>query len=915
MNADLKHIDSLVELNKNGRLAIFVGAGIAKSTDTESFSMPSWADIINTLKADLGDSDSDDYLKIAQLYYLEFGEYAYYKKIKSFFPGYIEPSIIYKQIFDLNPQYIITTNWDNIFEDTIKNNAYIYDVISSDRDLVMSSYNRKVIKMHGDFKNDNIVFKEDDYLNYALNFPLIENYIKSILSTNAVLFLGYSYSDFNLKQITKWIQFHSNVKPPMYLITLEDNNSQRKYLENYGIYSISIYNEIYKKNKEKYRTLPEKSQGVAAFLGHLISIQSFPQLLGENDFIKYFSKKLEPLNSLRGLLYEQILDNFPGSKINFDENSRAILELPTTLESDDLIENYLELYKQLFRSLGEFKVNEKLRSIFSILRKADLDGVSEGEDGKVYYFSDFEIYENSTLERYYNFDYSLEDAYTDSRDYALEEAFLKYLNGDIVDSFKLVEQYINEALRKKDYPLLFILMFNRNALSSLSYTLEDKYREIFKKYERYDLQKKYNELQVNVQESLKSIFSFLNLDYFYKNIYTYSIELKGEVHTKNDLEKGALVFRSIPTESFLRQKNIFNFVLSNGLYIIRNSAYRALSELFVSIAITRHGINKIISLRRVELYSCITCTTNLKDLNYLFKSFVDWKNKDRQELSVSSEDQDWLSLKVLDNLANLYINSGSNNNVYESQLNNLIFILSLLRLRKEDVSHIFKNFIRIIDEGRNKLIIYKSINDFIIKQDKFYDTKFEKKFILDVIDVQIRKMVYGKMNGFDYRAIENNELYYLYDYGESINVDYGDERLVGLLLSGLSDSAVSVQVSISESFLVNLYFVSKNEIRDKIKTFIANVDISDYNYRPEYLSFLLMRIIRQFIDYDDSVRDKIIHFLDDLQKRKVFSTRMYYLRDQVEYIVNEQQIIRLSDILERLNMEIDSYESRRFKSI
>jgi len=60
--------------------------------------------------------------------------------------------------------------------------------------------------MHGDFNNHNIVFKEDDYLDYQYNFPLIENYIKSILSTHTVLFSGCSYNDINYKQIMKWLQ-------------------------------------------------------------------------------------------------------------------------------------------------------------------------------------------------------------------------------------------------------------------------------------------------------------------------------------------------------------------------------------------------------------------------------------------------------------------------------------------------------------------------------------------------------------------------------------------------------------------------------------------------------------------------------------------------------------------------------------
>lgn len=57
------------------------------------------------------------------------------------------------------------------------------------------------------------VFKEDDYLQYSQNFPLVENYIKGIFSTCTIVFLGYSYSDYDLKQIVSWISNISKATP------------------------------------------------------------------------------------------------------------------------------------------------------------------------------------------------------------------------------------------------------------------------------------------------------------------------------------------------------------------------------------------------------------------------------------------------------------------------------------------------------------------------------------------------------------------------------------------------------------------------------------------------------------------------------------------------------------------------------
>ena len=84
----------------------------------------------------------------------------------------------------------------------------LFDVITKDKDLLDSKKSKYIIKMHGDIKElDNIVLKENDYLNYSQNHILIETYIKSLLVDNTFLFIGYSLNDYNLKQIISWVDY------------------------------------------------------------------------------------------------------------------------------------------------------------------------------------------------------------------------------------------------------------------------------------------------------------------------------------------------------------------------------------------------------------------------------------------------------------------------------------------------------------------------------------------------------------------------------------------------------------------------------------------------------------------------------------------------------------------------------------
>lgn len=97
-------------------------------------------------------------------------------------------------------------------------------------DLPYNNLNKTILKMHGDFENGNIVLKEDDYLNYSSNFALIENYLKSLIATNTVLFIGYSVSDPNFNLIFQWVKnILRNHFQPAYLIEASNSYSRMEY--------------------------------------------------------------------------------------------------------------------------------------------------------------------------------------------------------------------------------------------------------------------------------------------------------------------------------------------------------------------------------------------------------------------------------------------------------------------------------------------------------------------------------------------------------------------------------------------------------------------------------------------------------------------------------------------------------------
>ncbi|EHK9037265.1 hypothetical protein KCT06_004473, partial [Escherichia coli] len=68
MSINNKHIDTILNAVDEDSLAIFVGAGVSKSSENEIIKLPSWGDLIEELKTELNIDYEVDYLKVAQLY-------------------------------------------------------------------------------------------------------------------------------------------------------------------------------------------------------------------------------------------------------------------------------------------------------------------------------------------------------------------------------------------------------------------------------------------------------------------------------------------------------------------------------------------------------------------------------------------------------------------------------------------------------------------------------------------------------------------------------------------------------------------------------------------------------------------------------------------------------------------------------
>ena len=329
----LRNIQIIKSAISERKLVVFAGAGVSMDAG-----VPAWSELITELKADIDiPSNESDFLRIAQLYYNERGRKEFIDRIREILNHKkIRYNEIHKALFDLNPEHIITTNFDDLLEQVIKSKAYPFSVIKKDGEFPYARNTKLLVKMHGDMDEGNLVIKEDDYLEYGRTHPLIEGFIKGIFATKVVLFVGYSFSDLNLKILLQGIR---NILEKdfqnAYLLSVDEefHPSQREYLRNKGVTVINyydsgkisgndyIYHYLFDKKNILHNTVPNKNETLSTrglrlyyLLQFISNYNAFADSIDSNDALTQVYKSLERFKSIRVLPPKFLSNLYPFNK-------------------------------------------------------------------------------------------------------------------------------------------------------------------------------------------------------------------------------------------------------------------------------------------------------------------------------------------------------------------------------------------------------------------------------------------------------------------------------------------------------------------------------------------------------------------------------------------------------------------------
>lgn len=879
------HLEKIKEAKNDNKLVFFIGSGMSRDVG-----LPDWGELISELKKDLNTTERD-YLKIAQLYFLEFGEYEYIKKVKSFFPSEkVSTQNTHTLLVKIFPQHIITTNWDIVIEKAIDNEMVLYDIVRNDEELINTTSNRKLIKMHGDIEIGNIVFKEDDYLEYSQKFPLIENYVKSILSTNTVIFLGYSYNDINLKYITKWIQNSSQVRPPAYMIVFKEDKIQEKYFKNHGISVLNISDKYTFKDNNL-------SLQIEAFLNDiLIARNNFANIQNELELIDAFYNLFQNFEHFNIVLIDQFTKLLKIKSIEFridyDNSERVILRLQNYYS---LIENIFKNFRTLFQKQKRTEIINKIKFIIAILHKSGIIGIAI--ENTKYHILKEKIFNNTYQLDNYIFDI-VQNCGGNKKD-----AYTAVWNEDFKQAYMIYKELIIANKKTKSYIEMFLAMYNANIALNVLKNSFNKQDNQYINEEPYNIEQIFLGLKENIREDLEPLLFIVRDDSFlYRYMYDVKIFHENRQKQVKTIQNGGMSFSNNETEARQKHKNLLYFVNNNFLCVDIYEDFKNLQIEYIKTTLTRQFRNEYKTLEKFELYSCIKYikTEKLKDI---FDTYLNKESNDFKKFILNDDEKEYLEnllnslTSILENISYIY-----QVQQFETYWINTLYLLSLSNY--SDIETIIETFSKVL-RIRSSMDIYSEINLFLRVQKYIFELNINNNQLYTLLELVINKIISSNYNGWDVRLLENNTLLnYLLDKNEGDK--YSNVELINSLLKILENFDDATQVNISKYFLLNIYDVGNDDIQSRIRTYVMRLNINDSNV----LMFKLFLLTRNLITFDDfDFEDKINKFIEPYIGGKSFSSSLYQINNLLEYLIYNKQMVKLIDAQKKIADIIEQYKN------
>lgn len=584
-----KELQRILDASQNNALTFFVGAGISALSGA-----PTWKGLIQAISDKLGQKrkdeySSDEYLQIPQMYYYSLEDKEeYYRFVKEqLHSSDLDPNTIHREMLNLNPASFITTNYDTLLEDAAVRHCQGFKVVSRDEDVPTIFGDRFILKLHGDFKYDNFVLKEEDYLNYSENFKLIETLVKSIFSTNTVVFIGYGLNDYNIKLILNWTKtlLKGSFREPIFIYTEERTltDAEIVYQESKGLSVIECNKLIGSSDEylERYQSLFEALRN-----------QSKLSLEGksEEEAFNILYNSLQPLNKLNALRIRDVSKQLHYLIRIGDNGIIHILPNESLLLKKFFTINQMSEPQQKKLTKGTL---EKYHCILNVFKKARILEVDDGKSIRHFITGEVPFADKNCI----LFDYTFMHAFSAKAYKSLRNNYKKafYLSRlrRYDEAFFCYSEVAKQAFKNKDYLLYYLAESNCISLKKVI-------RSTNKWYRCYDLnavekmapndsetENLFRSLPVEFRNTYDSLKDIHSANMLYQ--YSYEAFIDGQ-KLQNAVETESIEFGLTSSgKAICRINDYLHFLLGNGIVADVFSEYRNTVKNLMSLLVYKYS--------------------------------------------------------------------------------------------------------------------------------------------------------------------------------------------------------------------------------------------------------------------------------------------------------------------------------------
>lgn len=913
-------VNKIKSASKNNKLVIFVGAGVSANSG-----FPTWKELIVQMSKDLGGFDgeisSDLFTKIPQYYFNERGEKEYFEILTKIFQSKkYKPTVIHDEILKLNPMHLITTNYDDLLEQAALINGHFYHKISNDLDLPYNNFNKKIIKMHGDFDIKNIVLKEDDYLNYSHNFTLIENYIKSLISTNTILFIGYSVNDPNFNLIFNWVKNSmKNHFQPAYLIESYKDYSRMEYsyYKNRGINILYSSEVVHLRNKE-FEEDNKHGNNLYDILKHINLTKSS----NNNDLEKIY-ERLNQLEKLKFIMPEQIIDVLDFEELTFDIFGQNELFIHT--DNSSLLNIFLKENRE--------EKNILFKKIIGIIRKSNISSIQAKNHSEIFNLStEFENdYVKDLVSRTINNSELLKTIERSSKNYfnsddymqMLEHAYNLYRVQKYYEAYDFYKTISLKAFQDKEYLVYYISEFNRKHVSV--YFKNSVNRDSDLSVDKINIKEIYDNLPNDIKSGMNFLEELNDLRFIYKTLYNINKEVKDLKEMKYNVENGGISLNQALQKLNHQIKNIWLFLESNYFVIdkyldVKELYYRFIEGVIVSYSTKKEVLNKndfgnfpLNNLKKFGLFEVHIMISQLS-VDRIEKLLSEYNIK---KIEIDDEGKSYL----INNLTLLTEDLKTNrrefkeledikNNIYK-----ILIVTSKVKLSKKEFNDVVWGLLPLMNE-RVYFNELKYLNEFLIFHTKSKD--LTKKNLKIYIEKYI-KLYFKKPMIIDFDQVSFfDNLTFLAGKHDDFKIN---EKILDKIISKTEhkiDYTNLVLYRFFNEIVITMYTFftdnQKEKILNVIKSILKNSKKNEFKLSKDFLIMYLNLVSKKIIMSDDFINCLIIESAvklaqDDLQNKNYDSNTVNNISES-PVDLNELELeieLELDELKIELELDLEFY--------